>query len=165
MKKLVIFGIAILLVFSLTGCKSPSQVVSEKVGEKIIEGAGGGKVDLDGDKVTVKNKDGSEVVLGGNEWPSDKMAKDIPELKKGKVTYVANSDVMCMIMVEDVELNDFEDYLAKVKSSGFTKDEVNFSDGSSKSYLAGNEQGVAFQLTYMTERKEVSITVGKSENK
>ena len=163
MKRLIIFIMAILLACSLTACKSPSQAVSEKVSEKILEEASGNKVDINGDKVTVKGQDGTEVILGGTEWPRDKLGKEIPKIGKGTVTYVANSDTMCMIMVEKVKQDEFENYLSLIKKDGFTENEVNYSDAAITSYMADNSKGIGTQLTYDSEKEELSITVGKQE--
>ncbi|AGA67765.1 hypothetical protein Desdi_0211 [Desulfitobacterium dichloroeliminans LMG P-21439] len=162
MKKTLIFCFALFLVFTLTGCKSPSEAAAEKVSEKILEGATGGKVDLDGEKATIKTEDGSVVSFGGNEWPSDKLGEDIPKLN-GKVTYVANSDAMCMIIIEGVKAGEFEKYVEKVKDAGFNQNEMNYSDNSTKTYMASNAKDIAFQLTYMVDTEEVSITAGKNE--
>lgn len=163
MKKILIILLALILPFSLIGCKSPSEMAGEKMAEKILESTMGAKVDIDGDKATFKLDDGSELELGGNEWPTDKLAKDIPKLD-GNVTYVANSDVMCMIVVEKISSGEFEKYLEKVKNAGYTNNEVSFSDSYTKTYIADNGKDITFQLTYMLENEEVTITVGKGEN-
>jgi len=163
MKKIFTLCLILFCIFTLAGCKSPSEAAAEKFTEKIIEEATGSKVDVDGDKVTIKTEDGAEVSLGGNEWPVDMLGKDIPKLD-GKVTYVANSDVMCMIIVEGVKASEFEDYLKKVKSAGYSQNETNFADSSNKTYIATNAEEIVFQLTYLIESQEVSITVGKNQN-
>lgn len=161
MKKAFTVCLILLFLFTLVGCKSPSEMAAEKLTEKVLGEATGGKVNIDGDKITIETKDGS-VSLGGTEWPQDKMGKNIPKLD-GKVNYVANSDELCMIVVEEVKSADFEKYLEKVKDAGYNQDEVNFSDSSSVSYMATNADGIAFHITYLIESEEVSITVGKSQ--
>jgi hypothetical protein len=151
------------LACSLTACKSLSETAAEKAGEKIFEHATGGNIDIDGDTVTIKGDDGSNVTLGATEWPKDKIGKEIPELKDGTVTYVVNSDALCMIIVEKIKKNEYEDYLAKVKKAGFTHNEINYSDAALQSISADNGQGISFQLTYNAETEEINITVGKKE--
>jgi len=136
-------------------------MAAEKLTEKVLGEATGGKVNIDGDKITIETKDGS-ISLGGTEWPNDMMGKNIPKLD-GKVTYVANSDELCMIVVEEVKSSEFEKYLKKVKDAGYTQNEVNYSDSSSVSYTATSADGIAFNVTYLIENEEVSITVGKSQ--
>ena len=161
MKKAFTVCLILLFLFTLVGCKSPSEMAAEKLTEKVLGEATGGKVNIDGDKITIETKDGS-ISLGGTEWPNDMMGKNIPKLD-GKVNYVANSDELCMIVVEEVKSADFEKYLEKVKDAGYNQDEVNFSDSSSVSYMATNADGIAFHITYLIESEEVSITVGKSQ--
>jgi len=161
MKRVFTVCLILIVLLTLAGCKSPSEIAAEKLTEKVLSEATGGKVNIDGDKITIETKDGS-VSLGGTEWPQDKMGKNIPKLD-GKVTYVANSDELCMIVVEEVKSADFEKYLEKVKDAGYNQDEVNFSDSSSVSYMATNADGIAFHITYLIESEEVSITVGKSQ--
>lgn len=165
MKKIIIMSMALILVFALTGCKSPSQAISEKATEKIVEGAVGGNVDVDGNKVTVKGEDGSTVTVGDTKWPKDQLGKEIPEMKDGSITYVANSDTLCMVMVEKVRKSEYEGYLAKVKNAGFTQNEASFSDETTKSTGASNGQGVNFQLTYNSKTEEMNITVGRESQK
>ncbi|NLP43927.1 MAG: hypothetical protein GX351_04820 [Peptococcaceae bacterium] len=163
MKKAFTLCLILLCLFTLVGCKSPSEMAAEKITEKVLEDMTGGKVNVDGEKITIETEDGSELSLGGNEWPKDKLGKDIPKLD-GEVTYVANSDVLCMIIVEGVKTAEFEKYLEKVKDAGYTQNEVSYSDSSSMTYMATNDDDIAFQLTYLIESEEVSITVGKSQN-
>jgi len=161
MKKAFTVCLILLFLFTLVGCKSPSEMAAEKLTEKVLGEATGGKVNIDGDKITIETKDGS-ISLGGTEWPNDMMGKNIPKLD-GKVTYVANSDELCMIVVEEVKSSEFEKYLKKVKDAGYTQNEVNYSDSSSVSYTATSADGIAFNVTYLIENEEVSITVGKSQ--
>ncbi|NLO97117.1 MAG: hypothetical protein GX091_03435 [Peptococcaceae bacterium] len=163
MKKALILCLVFIFIFTLTGCKSPSEKAAEKLTEKILEDMTGGKVDVDGDKVTIETKDGSEISISGNEWPKDKLAKYIPKLD-GNVTYVANSDAMCMIIVEGIKNAEFEKYLERVKDAGYTQNETNYSDSSSKTFIATNtDDEITIQITYLIENEEVSITVGKNQ--
>ncbi|NLL53267.1 MAG: hypothetical protein GX207_11860 [Peptococcaceae bacterium] len=162
MKKAFILCLILVLILIPAGCKSPSEMAAEKLTEKVLEDITGGKVNVDGEKVTIETEDGSELSLGGNEWPKDKLGKAIPKLD-GKVTYVANSDALCMITVEGIKTAEFEKYLEKVKDAGYTQNEVSYSDSSSKAYMATNADDIAFQLTYLIESEEVTITVGKNQ--
>ena len=68
-----------------------------------------------------------------------------------------------MITVEGIKTAEFEKYLEKVKDAGYTQNEVSYSDSSSKAYMATNADDIAFQLTYLIESEEVTITVGKNQ--
>lgn len=161
MKKLLIILLAVLLACTLTACKSPSEMIGEKIGEKIVESALGGNVDIDGDEITIKGDDGSELALGATKWPDDKLASEIPKMTKGKITYVANSDQIFMIAIEEVNKKDYEDYQAEIINSGYTNNTVNYSDKSSTSYFADNGEGITIQLTYNFDAEELSLNAGK----
>ena len=67
MKKAFILCLILVLILIPAGCKSPSEMAAEKLTEKVLEDITGGKVNVDGEKVTIETEDGSELSLGGNE--------------------------------------------------------------------------------------------------
>lgn len=78
---LLLFGSS---AFLLAGCTlNPfaflQQKTGEKMAEKLIESQTGGKVDIDSDKgkVTVKTKEGEEIVMGEGQLPAN-FPKDMP---------------------------------------------------------------------------------------
>lgn len=165
MRKLGIIALVLLLACALSGCKSPSQVVTEKASEKVIEKATGGKVDIDGDKMTVKADDGTQMVIGGNEWPTDKMAGKIPKLGSGKVAFVVNTDELCTLIIGEVKPKAFEDYLTQVADAGFTTEKASYSDGNNSIYIAESDKGIALTFNYehKTENLNISATAEKKE--
>ena len=80
MKKILICLLTFMLLFLFTGCGSKEKL-GEKIAEKVFEEAGGGDLDIEGDKVTIKGDNGEKVTFGDNKWPT----KNIPELKDGVV--------------------------------------------------------------------------------
>ena len=116
MKKLSVALLVILLACSLlTGC-GVKEKIEQKVGEKVIEEIVGDEdvdIDIDGDKITVKGKDGETLTMGGVEWPD---IDYIPEFKKGEIISAANDgEGNVMIILEKVDRNDFEDYVEGIK--------------------------------------------------
>jgi len=72
MKKILALFLVFVFIFSMSGCgvkKKIENKIGEAIGEKIIEGAIGQKVDVDGDQVTLEGDDGSKFTIGGGEWP------------------------------------------------------------------------------------------------
>ena len=106
-------------------------------------------IELDGDNITIKGDDGSELTLGSEEWPKGKAIDLIPEFKNGTISSTMNSDTACVINLKDVEQEDFESYMEEVKSLGYTKDSVDMDIDMVKSYYALSEKDNSqISLTY-----------------
>lgn len=62
--------------------------VAEQITESLIEGATGGKVDIDseaeGEDISIETKNGLYLMTSDNEWPSD-MPSSVPEFSYGKI--------------------------------------------------------------------------------
>lgn len=164
MKKLTILILALTLMFSLAGCKSSSEVAGEKLAEKAAEEMLGGNVDIDGDKVTITDENGKKATLGGTEWPSGSLGNEIPEFKKGVITFVAESDIDCAIQMEEVTKKDFEDYLSIVKEAGFTENKIVSSYDGGIYYTANNSKGIKIHLAGDYEASELMITITQGES-
>jgi hypothetical protein len=122
-KKAVIILLVVFMVVAVGGCGAKERM-EEKVAESVVEGLinkavdGEGKVDLDGDKVSIKGKDGEEFSFGAAEWPESGAAKQIPQLSQGTVVSAMNSDQFCVIILEKVESEDFAQYLERQNCKG-----------------------------------------------
>ncbi|EHQ90506.1 DUF6591 domain-containing protein [Desulfosporosinus youngiae] len=163
MKKVLIFILTVALAASLAGCKSPAEAATEKAAEKIFENTTGSKLDIEGDKVSVTGKDGSQLIVGENKWPTDKVGREIPAMACGRVAYVYNDDKSCNIILQEVRENDVEDYLAVIRAAGFSGDKAAYSDDINSIYLADNGQGINIQLGYNHEEEQLSLTAIKTQ--
>jgi uncharacterized lipoprotein len=164
MKKVLSLLIAAMFVLSLAGCgvkKKIENEIGEKIGEKIVEGATNSNVDIDGDKVTVKSEDGTEVTFGGNEWPENEIMKDIPKFDKGTINSATASDELNIIIVDGVEKEDFQNYWEKLKDR-FSQEPFSLEADDILSYGGRDEKGVSVQLTYNSSDKTFSLSVSKS---
>jgi uncharacterized lipoprotein YehR (DUF1307 family) len=164
MKKNLILLFALVLVLSFAGCGIKGKIqdkVGEAIGEKVIEGVGDGKVDIDGDKITIEGDDGTEVTFGGTEWPKSDMAKNIPKFKNGNVISVVESQEAVQINLEEVSKKDFESYLNQIKKE-YTENAFETTSEELISYGADNGKGVGIMLYYGDEA--VSITITTVEN-
>jgi len=163
-KKNIAVLLAVLMMFALGGCGVQDKV-SEKVSEKVTEGVinsatdGKAKVDIDGDKVSIKGEDGEEFSFGDTKWPNNGVAKTIPEFKKGKVVSVMNSDTACLISIEQAKEKDAQQYLEEIKSQGFTNESTEFSSGTTWSYSADKDENATISLLYDSESQGLSITL------
>lgn len=120
-------------------------------------------MDLDGDEFTIKGDDGQEYSFGDTEWPADGAAKQIPQLKKGVVVSSMNSETFCMLVLEEIEKDDFNRYFEEVKSQGFTNDSFEMNNDLSFSYSAYNDENTMISLMYDAEAKSVTINCEISE--
>jgi predicted small lipoprotein YifL len=167
-KRIIAILIAVILLFSLVGCgarKKVDQKIQEKVMEKTVDKITGDNVDIDTDKdkITIKGKDGNEeFTFGDSKWPEGKAADLIPKFKKGNIVSVMNADSACVIMIENVQENDFKQYMEEVKKAGFTKDVAEHSSTVGFGYLASSDNG-RISIAYSPEEKSLSITIEKNE--
>jgi len=168
-KKVIAILLTVFVIAAVGGCGAKEKV-NEKIAESVAEGIinkavdGEGKVDLDGDKVTIKGDDGEEFSFGEAEWPDSGAAKQIPQLKKGIVVSAMNSDQFCMIVLEEVEPQDFNRYLEEIKAQGFTNDSYEYtSSDTGYSYGASKDENTKISLMYDSEVKSVTINYEISE--
>lgn len=167
-KKVIAVFLVGIMALSLGGC-GIKQKLEEKIAQKVTEGVinkaigGEGKVSLDGDKVTIKGKDGAEVTYGDTKWPKGKAADQIPEFKKGNIVSAINSDKMCMVIIEDVEEKDYEAYVEAVKNKGYTEESGEISSEDLKSYYGKADEKKEVSVSYEMEGKTLNITVAISE--
>jgi hypothetical protein len=118
---------ALALVFSLfiLSCQRASKKTGEKMMEKALENATGGKanVDINGEKTVIETSAGKmEVDSKANSWPGE-IPGDVPEFKFGKVTAVTTSDMdgnkAWNIVYSEVEEGFLDKYDALLKEKGF----------------------------------------------
>jgi len=148
MKKLLLIAIVLLLALTAVACKSPTEKAEEAVTEKIVEkGLGVDNVDIDDGEVTIEGKDGKKINYGGTEWPDNDIARTIPKLKKGNINSVISSDGGVMIGMDQVEKEDFDDYLGKIKEI-FAENAVESNADGFSAYSAGNGDGLLILINY-----------------
>jgi hypothetical protein len=165
MKKAFSLLLVSILVISITGCGIKRKIqdkIGEAIGEKVIEGITDSKVNVEGDKVTIKGEDGTEFSMGSTEWPESDLLKDIPKFDKGSINNVTKSDAMVMIYIEGVEKKDYEDYSEEIKKN-FTENTTSMVMDDIISYGGQNGKGVYVQLIYSTKEGTLNINSTKQE--
>lgn len=151
------------MIFSLVACgvkESINEKITEKVTEGILEKATGGETDIDikDGGLTIKNEDGEEFSFGQSEWPEGQAADFIPEFKNGNIVSVLNSDGVCLITIEEVEEEDFKEYVKEVKDAGFTNEVTEYSSELGIGYFASLDEYTKISLMYGPENKTLSIS-------
>ncbi len=161
-KKVITILLVVFVIAALGGCGAKEKM-EEKVAESVAEGLinkaidGEGKVDIDGDKVSVKGKDGEEFSFGEAEWPDNGAALQIPQLSKGTVVSAVNSEQFCMIMLEEVEPEDFGRYLEEIKAEGFTNDSYEITSDTGYHYSASKDENTTISVMYDSETQAVTV--------
>lgn len=159
----VVLAVVLVSLVLLAGCKKPS----EKMSEKMIETATGGKAKVEGDKVTVKTEQGTMEVGGKQEWPS-KIPADVPKFAFGKIVSVMENNTPkgtnVFVGIEGVSKPDFDSYVSTLSGAGWktvteSKGEDGFFVTTKKgnnilvvSFSGKNEKGFSGGISY-TEAK------------
>lgn len=167
-KKLIVILLTVLMMLSLASCgikKSVDEKIAEKVTEGIVNKATGGEVDLDikDGQLTVKGEDGEKVSFGDTKWPEGQTADLLPKFKKGKIITTINADKACMVMLENVELQDYNKYVEELKSSGFSNEVSEYSSETNYNFMAKSNETTYVVVMYDSENKTISINLEISE--
>lgn len=155
MRRVAFILIIIVLISLFTGCGA-KQKMEEKVAEKIIEKTLGGNVDIDGEEVTIKTEEGN-VTFGNTEWPTSELSSKVPEFKKGKIVSVVNSEAYFMVIIEEVEVDDFMDYYEKVKGE-FNQESYETKSEDTIAYMGKNNEEISIIISYSLNDNTASIT-------
>ena len=150
MKKKLVLILVVLLTVSLIGCGAKEKLEEkaiEAVAEKVIEKAGGGDVDIDGDKVTVKGEDGEEATFGSTDWPTSELAKNIPEFKGGKIVSVMEASDSLIISIEEASKKDFDEYFNEIKKI-YTNQSYDMKTEDGITYGASDDKGYGVTIIY-----------------
>lgn len=176
--KLAVITIGMLFIF--TGCHMEEKI-GEKVTENVLEDASGDDVDVDvkgddisissdkgkmtikDDKLNYEGENGEKIVAGGdNKWPKDQAAIYLPELSKGKITYILNSDTSCMMTIEELDADVYKDYVKEIQNKGYTKNKVESTSDEATIYAGESEDGIAVTASYYNSDKTLQLTVDAS---
>lgn len=156
MKKILIYLLTFALLFSFAGCGAKEKL-EEKVAEKVFEEAGGGDLDIDGDKVTIKGDNGETVTFGDSKWPTSELASIIPEFKDGAVDGVMESADSVVITLESVKEEDVSPYWETIKKD-FPKDVYEMNSSGFSTFSGSNDAGINIALVYMSEVLTITVT-------
>lgn len=155
MKKVLICLLTFALILSFAGCGAKEKL-EERIAEKIMEKAGGGDIDIDGDKVTIKGPNGEEVTFGDNKWPTSELAKSIPKFEDGKVSAVLESSDSISITMESVRKEDYSSYFKTIKKA-YSLDAFEVNSEDMTSFSGKNDAGINVSLVYMSEVLTITV--------
>jgi|BioPla2DNA2_1021312.scaffolds.fasta_scaffold02629_6 hypothetical protein len=162
MKKFIVWILMVLIATSLIGCGTKNKIkeeTEETIVEKVIEEAGGGDVDIDGETITIKGEDGQEMIFGNTDWPTSDLAKYIPEFKDGNIVTVMEMNNSLLITLENVSEKDFTDYQDSIKNI-FNENSYEMKSEGGVTYGADNGKEIGIMLLYVPD-ESFSISVQK----
>lgn len=184
LRKIIFLATAVSMLLILTGCGLDKKI-GESITEGILENAGSGdeKVDvnLDGGDFSIttdegemnfdeeggytfKGEDGEAMTVSeDNEWPEGMAADLLPKLNKGKITYSMNLNNGCMMTIGEIELDDFNKYVEKVKEEGFTEDSSESKSDDFYAYGAYSDEQTYIYIYYTESEKVLSLTLNIEE--
>ena len=125
-----------------------------------MEKALGDKVDIDGDTMTVKGDDGEKVTIGGK-WPDSKLAKKIPEFKKGNVVSSMETNEGVTISLENVKAKDAKPYIEKIKKE-YSKDSSEYETDGTLIYSGFGDDNIEVSICYAEKDETFFITIAKT---
>ncbi len=166
MKRVLVVVVALLLLLPLTGCgiikKKVTEKITDKIGEGIMEKVLGDDVDVDIEdgKITVTDDDGAEWTSGGDvEWPEEGAASRIPRFDGGRLDTAMNGEENCWLYFEDVEEDDYRQYVEVLKDAGFVLQAGEYTDADSLGYNAGKGGELLVMTSYDRNDGELVIQV------
>lgn len=163
MKEVTALLLVLIMALSLCSCGFKAKV-GEKIGEQVVESAiekATGEeleLDLDEEGVTIKGSDG-EFTFGNTDWPEGGAVGAIPAFKKGTITSAVNSETVSVITVEEVEENDFKEYVEELKFKGFFNNVTQHSGQLGLGYYANSDKNTKVSVIYYPEDKIMNISV------
>lgn len=160
LKKIIMLLLVLGLVVSVSAC-GLGEKAAEKAAEKAISNSTGGNVDYNSKDgtVTVKDDEGNSATLGGTDWPSGDAAKLLPKFTVGTIVYVMDSNDYSWITIDEVKKSDFDSYVKKLQSAGFTVDQYTMTSDGYDMYTASDSKKNAVSASYDEENKELTITI------
>ncbi len=165
MKRVLVVVAALLLLLPLTGCGIIKKKVAEKITDKISEGimekviGEDVDVDIEDGKITVTGDDGAKWTTGGVEWPEEGAASRIPRFDGGRLETSMNAEDNCWLHLEDVEEDDYRQYVEVLKDAGFVLQAGEYTDADSLGYNAGKDGELLVMTSYDRNNGELGIQV------
>ncbi len=145
------FIISIILIVILatltTGCK---KKIEDKIAEKIIEDATGGKVDINKDTATIKTEQGETKVGDNLKWPKDKMG-NLPELKANIIMLTEDKDkTLVFLSFDSLKKDVAEKYVESIKELKY-ESVFETASGDGFMYSGKDEDGSEVVFSYFND--------------
>jgi hypothetical protein len=149
-------------VLALTGCRAIQKKIGEEIGEKIIENASGGDVEIDDDRVTYEDNEGNSLTYdesGDVQWP-DSIPHEVPKFQ-GEIVSVLDVEGSTMVSFQNVNEKDVVSYIGEVKENGFSAN-MEYNQGETRGGVY-NLESITLTVAYSKNDSSLMITCSISE--
>ncbi len=137
-----------------------AKKVSEAATEKLLEGATGSDVDINGENVKVQSGDNSASLNQSKTWPSD-MPSVVSKLSGGEIDSVSTLNISgnksWTIAYKSVKESEYTDYTSSLKSDGWTESLSSSTGGESSGMYSKDKYSIS--ITFDSANSEASLTV------
>lgn len=184
MNKGIVLLPILMIAIVATGCNMEEKI-GEKIAEELIEKSAGDEVEvnIDGEDVTYTTEDGEvtfssededtfeiesedgSVMQGGEDmkWPTDQAAAYLPSCSAGKVSYLMNSEESCIIIMDEVSQDDYDDYVQTIKDAGFTNNAVESTAEDMDLYSGSSADNIIVTVYISPSESVMQVTVDTSQ--
>jgi len=108
--------------------------------------------------ITFKTDTGGTVDIFSGTWPDSPLLKDVPKPTYGKITTTDIETDKAVILMTEVTTGNFNDYVSKVRSAGFTVNPEAVNAFGTVSYSATNSAGLKIQVSMISTLFTISVT-------
>lgn len=162
---IIVIVVVVLAILSIGGylvSRFLLNKVAEQTTESLIEGATGGKVDIDseGEDFSIETEDGSYSMTGKDEWPED-MPSSVPKFTYGSIEISSKSSsgdsASWSVSFTDVKSGAYDSYTSELEKSGWSETGNMSSGGSQIANMENSEYYLIF--TYDANENSGSLVV------
>lgn len=95
--------------------------------------------------------------------PTSSLMSFLPSINIGTIGDVIETDAGMSVTVLNIELQDYQNYIALTQQNGFVNNIDTKSTVNTVLYSARNSNGIYLQTSYSTETKKMTLVVSKDE--
>lgn len=152
-KKICQIFVTIFTLVLMSGCNLKEKI-SESISEQIAP------EETISEESTETAVDLSAIASGAEyEWPTDQAASYLPMLANGTITYALNGPDTCLLLVEDISLDDYKNYKKAIIEAGFTEDILDSSAENLELYSGASAEECLATISYDNKAGTLQITI------
>ncbi len=115
------------------------------------------------DNTTVNPGISANATLSEGQWPTCNLMSSLPKIEVGTVGNVVETPQGISVNVLNLELADYQSYIAKTQQNGFNNIVQSTSSTNTILYSAKNANGLLLRTSYSTESKKMSLVISQDD--